>query len=161
MPLRRRPPAHLTQSLRLEPGERLLSWAAGTAPGQGALASSWGLWVPGVAGRLGWDRIDRASWAPPVLTVVPTDQPAFQLRLARPRDLPAVVRAQVTLAVVVSRRAVLQPGPGVVQVVARRSPRTGEVALDVRYGQGADPARSAAAEAAQRLSREVARDVGA
>lgn len=146
-----RVPPEVRQVARLERGERLLGWSAA----EPAAASSWGLWLAAV-GRLDWDRVDRVGWEPPVLTVTATGGVVHRLRLADPRDLPAVVHAQVLQAVVVSRREPAGPGGPMVRVVARRSPRTGEVWIDVDEGPGG----SAAAAAAARLRREVQRDLG-
>jgi hypothetical protein len=124
-------------AVSLAAGERLLAWAA--TPAGPVVATTWRLVLPAGAGEpeqrsLGWDQIDKATWAAPVLTVTPAaDDAPLRLRLDPPRGVPAVVRARVTQAVVYSRRESLAPLPGAVRVVGRRCPRTGQLRWEVIY----------------------------
>jgi hypothetical protein len=152
-----RPPAGALAPL--DPGERVVAWAVDLA-GEVAVATVAGLWLPGSDGRqrLSWHEINKASWSAPALTMVPSreiepeiiaDANPVTVRLAEPRDLPAVVRARVTRSVGYSTYHRLVGGGGV-RVVGRRVPGVDGLRFAVRYddlGAADDPlVRQATAE---------------
>jgi len=150
-----RPPAEASGAL--DAGDRLLAWTR-TDDGGLIAASVRGLRL--ADGRLlPWHTIDKAVWTSPVLSVteaaevapgVAEAQPACGLRLAEPRDLPAVVRSRVTRSVAYSAHHGL-PGSGGVRVVGRRV--AGQDGLDwsVRYDDPADRHNPGAWAAAEQL----------
>jgi len=126
---RERPPAEAVG--RLDPDERVLSWAT-LGDGSAAVATQRGLWLPGPGGveRLPWHLVDKAVWRNGTLTVtvavdpgngVLQEQPARAVRLATPRDLPPTVRARVQRSIGYTRHHPLRPAGGV-HVVGRRVP---------------------------------------
>jgi hypothetical protein len=117
------------------------------------------LWTPGAA-RLEWDAIDRVGWSPPVLRVVASDgSPPREIRLDDPRDVPGVVRAQVDLSVVFSRRESLRPARGAVRLVGRRSPRSGQLWWAVLFEAGADPHDPEVSRRADELLQDAQREL--
>lgn len=129
-------PPEVRAAAAIEAGEHLLGWA-GDPP---LVATSWGLWMPGEQ-RLDWDDIDHVGWSPPTLAVVPSGGLlARTARLTEPGDLPDLVRAEVDLSLVFSRRESLRPLPGGVRLVGRRSPRSGDLRWQVLFEGSADAA---------------------
>jgi hypothetical protein len=157
---REKPPAEATA--RLDPDERVVSWAPSS--GGAVVATPLGLWLPGVPDRLPWHLIDKATWRDPVLTLIlavdPGDgvlveQPPRSVRLDESRDIPRTVRARIEKSIAFSRHHPL-PGPegaGVrrgVRVVGRRVPGVDGVSWQQVFDAGVDrddPAARTAASA--------------
>jgi hypothetical protein len=110
-----RPPAAVRE---IAGSERLLTWAWDTG-GDPLVATDLGLW--GYGERLAWTEIDHVSLTDDVLTIRAIDGEDREVPLGEPRDLPAVVKAQVEASVLHSRRVPLTPDGRGVFVVARRS----------------------------------------
>jgi hypothetical protein len=125
------------------------------------VATTFGLWLPGRAERLGWHQIHKAVWDPPRLTVVPStpvgegdgyevmaDDVPVQVELSDPGDIPIRIRERVTRSVVYTRHHPVAGGG--VRVVGRRVPGANGLSWHVRYDDGTDgedtEIRSATAE---------------
>jgi hypothetical protein len=147
---------------RLEPDERVVSWAP--APGGAVVATPLGLWLPGVPDRLPWHLIDKVIWRSNTLTLIPAvdsgggvlvEQPPRSVRLEQPRDIPQNVRARIEKAIAFTRHHPLPgaEGAGVrrgVRVVGRRVPGQDGVSWQLVFDPGVDrddPAVRAAASA--------------
>lgn len=138
---RLRPPAGL-RSL-LGPGERLLAMAE---DGPAAVAATQlGLWLPAQPGwrRIDWDQVVKASWTEDGLDLIEgvrdsagvvTDLPALMLRLAEPRNLPAVVKTRVEASIARWEQVRVPGGTG--RVVARRKPGTDGLVWTARLDTG-------------------------
>jgi hypothetical protein len=153
---REKPPADVLAALDRD--ERMLAWAT-TDDDAVIAATPKGLWLPvadppGGRRRLGWHRIDKATWRDPDFTVIAAtdmgvvsasgsdvevveDGPPQQWQLTDPRGLPPVVRTRVTRSVVYTERFPLEPGGGV-RVVGRRVAGRDGVFWQVRYDRGTD-----------------------
>jgi hypothetical protein len=134
--------------------ERVLAWALATANGGDASAvvvTTLGLWLPGVAERLGWHQIHKATWAASKLTVIPAvevsdagpyrvmaDGAPIVVTLSDPGDVPAKVRDRVTKSVAFTSHHPLPVGG--VRVVGRRVVGSNGLAWNVRYDEGTDVA---------------------
>jgi hypothetical protein len=169
---RRRLPAE--RRPHLEPGERVVAWAA--APGDAAVvATPAGLWLPGRETRLGWHEIHKATWSGRALTLVPaervgevSDAPVPYLVMADaapvtvtlldPGDLPHQVRARVTRSVGYSTHHPLPDGG--VRVVARRVPGHDGVSYAVRYDPGTDTGSPAVRAATDELVEQAQTTLG-
>ena len=142
---RRRPrlPAELRPAL--DPGERVLAWAA-VGEGQALVATNRGLWLPG-ATRLGWHEIHKAAWSGRELRVIPAevaevredyavlvDAPALTFLLLDPGELPDQVRTRVTRSVAYTAHHPLPVGG--VRVVGRRVSGVDGLSWAVRYDAG-------------------------
>jgi hypothetical protein len=125
---RERPPADLVA--RLEPDERVLSWAD-TDDDRAVLATPKGVWWPGGDGprRILWQHIDKAIWRDGQLAITEAevvddlllvDRPPVVATLTRPRDLPPTIRKRVEANI--ARSEVLGVAGGAVRFVARRQP---------------------------------------
>jgi hypothetical protein len=125
---RERPPAEVVQ--RLEHAERFVSWAD-TTDGSVVVATSLGLWWPFPADprRVPWQHIDKIIWRDGALSLVEADveddillvdRAPVSVSLARPRDLPPVVRKRVEANIVKSE--LLAIAGGTVRFVGRRRP---------------------------------------
>jgi hypothetical protein len=125
---RERPPADVLR--RLERAERFVSWAD-TADGSVVVATSLGLWwpFPDDLRRVPWQHVDKVVWRDGALTLVEADveddillvdRAPVSVSLARPRDLPPVVRKRVEANIV--KNELLTVGGGAVRFVARRRP---------------------------------------
>jgi hypothetical protein len=111
-----RPPAEVRAIV--PPGEHLLTWGYDTG-GDPLVATTQGLW--GYGERLAWVEIDHVSLVEDVLTIRGIDGEDREVPLREPRDLPAVVKAQVEGSVLHSRRVPLLADGRGVTIVARRS----------------------------------------
>lgn len=111
-----RPPAEVRAIVPTD--EQLLSWGYDTG-GDPLVATTKGLW--GYGERLAWVEIDHVTLAENVLTIRGIDGDDRVVPLREPRDLPAVVKAQVDGSVLHSRRVPLLPDGRGVTIVARRS----------------------------------------
>jgi hypothetical protein len=144
---------------RFDAGDRMLGWAPASA---GYLVASLAaLWWIGEAGgvqnqdgvrRLGWDRIDRAVWADPVLLVHPAEsgQDAWRVFLDDPGRMPALVRDRVQASIAVNAVRRLSTGSRV-RIVARRRYGVDGLVWAARFegaADAADPAMRAEADAA-------------
>jgi hypothetical protein len=148
---RLRPPAGLRSLLTGD--ERVLAMAE---DGPAAVAATqYGLWLPAgsepgvdVAAapgwrRIGWEQVVKATWTEDGLQVIEgvldgsgvvTDRPALTLRLAEPRNLPAVVKTRVE-ASIARWEQVRVPG-GTARIVARRRPGTDGLLWTARLDTG-------------------------
>jgi len=156
-PLGRRTPTQVTQ-LPIVKGERLSAWAIATQPAITIAVTDHALYL-GTDERLGWNDIVRATWEPPVLTLVLDAQGRQTRRVTLPEagDLPAIVRTYVTDSVVVSEYVEVSPGAGA-RLVARRAGLSGEIRWSVIFDEGLnaqDPALQAAAMERLALLRET------
>ena len=147
---RRRVP-EAVRTVVLEPGERRLSWGL-TPDGSPVLATDRGLRLPGEQ-LLAWHRIERASWARPVLTLlevatVEGTGPRRSVQLEDEGDLPEAVRTSVTGSVGWTSHYRLRPAGGV-RVVGRRRPGSDLLDWQLVFDQGTpldDPSVQAQAE---------------
>jgi hypothetical protein len=143
--LRRRP--RLPAALRppLEPGERVLAWAA-TGDTSAVVATNRGVWLPD-RGRLGWHQIHKAAWSGRELRIIPAevaeeraaytvlvDAPELTYLLLEPDDVPDQVRARVTRSVAYT--AYYRLPEGGVRVVGRRVSGVDGLTWSVRYDAG-------------------------
>jgi hypothetical protein len=123
-----RPPVELTALLARD--DRVVSWADVEGGGV-VLASRLGLWWPFPDGprRIGWERIDKATWSDGVLRVIEADvvdglllvdREPVSAQLTVPRDLPPTVRKRVEASVVSSE--LVTGGRVAMRVVGRRVP---------------------------------------
>jgi len=128
-------PPDVEAVLAAAPGERLLSWAR-ERDGTPLVATTHGLRAYG--DRLAWIEIDRVRWADGVLAVLAVDGETRELTLPEPRDLPAIVKAEVEASVVVSKAVALRPDGRGATVAARRG-ATGVLHWRVRYDSGIAP----------------------
>ena len=146
--LRRRPKLPADRRPALEPGERVLAWAAtGETPaGPVIVATNRGLWLPDT-GRLGWHEIHKAAWSGHELRVTPAevvreragytvlaDAPIRTFLLLAPGDLPEQVRTRVTRSVGYTSHHTLPDGG--VRVVGRRVSGADGLSWAVRYDAG-------------------------
>lgn len=115
-------------------GEHLLTWGY-DAGGDPLVATTRGLW--GYGERLAWVEIDHVSLAEDVLTIRGIDGEDREVPLREPRDLPAVVKAQVEGSVLHSRRVPLLADGRGVTVVARRS--GSDIDWRLQFDVGLDP----------------------
>lgn len=168
----------------LAPDERLLAMAE-DGPAAVA-ATQFGLWLPVGPGsvvaepvvdqaepasagpgwrRIGWEHVVKATWGEDGLQVIEgvlddagvvTDLPALTLRLAEPRNLPAVVKTRVEASIARWEQVRVPGGTG--RVVARR--RTGMDGLlwTARLDSGtpdSDAARAALLDYLDRVARQT------
>ncbi|HST48682.1 hypothetical protein [Jatrophihabitans sp.] len=159
----------------LAPDERVLAVAE---DGPAAVAATqFGLWLPVAEGpvadgaapagwrRIGWDQVVKATWGEEGLQVIEgeldaggvvTDRPARTLRLAEPRNLPAVVRTRVE-ASIARWEQVRVPG-GTARIVARRRAGTDGLIWTARLDTGtpdSEAARAALLDYLDRLTRSA------
>jgi hypothetical protein len=160
-----------------DPEERILAWGVLARDGGWLVATSRGLRVVGSDGQdagvavLPWHEVALARWTAAgeggTFTVTPLTEvePGVQARLPERRhvltdagDLPAVVRRRVDQTVVVSRRAPLPDGGGVL-LVARRLPGQAGREWTVVFDDDAHRSDPVAREAArEKLAEVVAAD---
>lgn len=161
-----RPPDDVRTVVGDAHGEHLLAWGR-DRDGAALVATTAGLW--GYGERLAWHEIDRAVWADDVLTLLAVDGEARPVPLAEPRDLPAVVKAQVEASVLHSRAVALLPDGRGVTVVARRiggpagvggSAGSGRVDWRLHYDAGVPVDDLEVRARAESALREVRRDLG-
>lgn len=115
------------------PHERIVAWA--TVPGERVVVATTGaLWLPQTnqgtpLRRIGWERVDKATWREGTLAIVEADvvdelllvdRAPVAVVLADPREVPAEVRRRVEASVAHSR--VVAVTGGQIRVVARRVP---------------------------------------
>ncbi|MGH3775247.1 MAG: hypothetical protein ACRDRR_05830 [Pseudonocardiaceae bacterium] len=154
----------------LDPGERIVTM--GELAGGGHLVlTQLGLWVPEGAEvrRIGWHLVSKAVWDRSALVVteavstgtagdavVLSDLPPRRFALARPGQVPEVVRERVTSSIWSSQHCEL-PGGGA-WFVQRRIPGRDGLVLQVRADRGTTPGalEMMVSEVASRLPRPAA-----
>jgi hypothetical protein len=140
----------------LDRDERVVAWAGGVAD-EVVVATNLGLWLPG-RDRLGWHRINKATWSGRQLTVVPVevvetregyeetaDAPPIVTTLLDPDGVPDQVRARVTRSVVFTRHHPLAGGGGV-RIAGRRVAGRDGVSWIARYDPGTPAAPDVVSE---------------
>lgn len=164
MPLlrRRRPVPPAVAGLQLEPGERREAWAA-TPDDEAVVATDRALLLPGDV-RIAWPDVERATWQPPVLTVLGIAEVEgagvrHVVELVDERDLPQVVRARVTGSVLWSSHTRLDPAGGV-RVVGRRRPGVEGLSWQLVFDRGTDRADPFVRAQADRLLEDARRAIG-
>jgi hypothetical protein len=167
---RLRPPAGLRALF--DEHERLLAMAE---DGSAAVAATqFGLWLPvtrdagaaelgsPAAGwrRIGWDQVVLATWTENGLHVIEgtrdevgvvTDLPTVTLRLAEPRNLPAVVKTRVEASIARWEQVRVPGGTG--RIVARRRPGQDGLVWTARLDSGTPDSEAARAALAGYLDR--------
>ena len=138
--LRRRPVPAAVKAVRLASGEHRVAWAV-TTDGAPVVATDRALVLPD-GGRLEWPQVERATWRPPLLTVLEVAEvegtgAAHALALSQEGELPAVVRTRVTGSVAWSSHERLSPRGGV-RVVGRRVPDEELLRWQLVYDVGTD-----------------------
>lgn len=147
------------KALRL--GERRLAWGV-TEDGTAVVATPTALHVGDRS--VPWVQVEKAGWAPPVLTVsevaeVEGTGTRHVLRLADQRDLAGVVRSQVTSSVGWTDRRRLAPH-GAVRVVGRRVPGQDALLWQVVWLDGTDPADPLLRAQAERIVADLRATLG-
>lgn len=158
---RRRVPASV-RALPRAAGERRLAWAL-TEAGEPVVATDAALLLPGPV-RLAWQQIEKASWQPPLLSVLEVaevEATGVRHRLALPDagDLPGVVRAQVTASVAWVSHQRLSPAGGV-RVVGRRRADADLLQWQLVYDRGTDAGDPLIRAQAQALLDGARRSIG-
>jgi hypothetical protein len=133
-----RTPPEAVRAVRVD--ARRLAWGV-TTDGTAVVATATTLHVGD--DRLPWVQVEKAVWAPPVLTVTEVAEvegtgPRRVLHLDVEHRLAEVVRAQVTSSVGWTDRRRLVPD-GVVRVVGRRVPGQDALLWQVVWLEGTDP----------------------
>jgi hypothetical protein len=132
------------KAVALDRGERRVAWALTTA-GTPVVATDRALRLPDGT-TLAWDRIERASFSRPVLTVLELaevegagepHQVALDLE-GESTDLPETVRARVSASVAWSSHTKLQPAGGV-RIVGRRRPGLDALDWQLVFDRDTDP----------------------
>ncbi|MGW6494649.1 hypothetical protein [Nonomuraea angiospora] len=119
MSIFRRLPADVRKSLATEPGERVLTFAAGADSGH-VVATNLALYLTDGT-RVPYEQVDKASWDEDGVRILTTDGTWHAERITEPRMLPETVRERVNSTIVVNKHVKL-PGRGGVRLVARRRP---------------------------------------
>lgn len=144
MSLFRRPSPPDLPGLSLEPGERVLAYAA--APGGAVAATNLRLVLPAAAGvhAIGWDAVEQARWDADEETLVVLesapvgDRPRrHRVELAKETRLLDVIREQVQASVVISRHVALAGEHGI-RVTGRRRPGSDRLTWKVAVDHGID-----------------------
>lgn len=135
MSLFRRLPSEVRKGLDMEPGERVLTFAAA---GDGyVVITDLALLLPdGV--RLPYELIDKATWGDDGLRITTTEGERHQASVAEPRSVPEALRERVNATIVVNKHVTL-PGKGGVRLVARRKPGGDVLGWTFVYDAGLDP----------------------
>lgn len=159
---RRGPRAPEEALARLDPEERVLSWAI--SPDGAVVATPAGLWLP-AGERISWHLLTHVVWNGAVLTLTvarPVEDdvleldPPVKVRLTEPQTLPETVQQRFYSSRAHTARHRLGDGTGVI-VVARRVPGVDGLSWYVVFDEPSarhDPV--VRAEAAQRLAEERA-----
>jgi hypothetical protein len=139
----------LPSSLRplLDRDERVVAWASADDSAV-VVVTNLGLFLPGVARRLGWHEIHKATWSGRALHVVPAvlvgshdgfdetaDDSPVSVTLLDPDRVPEQVRTRVLRSVAYTSHHSV-PGGGGVRVVARRVPGRDGLSWAVRADPG-------------------------
>src|SRR3954469_19661577 len=142
--LRRRTTPDAVKAVALDRGERRVAWGLTTGGGPG-VATDVGLRLPGRP-VLTWERIERASFSRPVLTVLELAEvegsgAAHQVALDLDgdlTDLPETVRTRVAASVAWSSHTKLVPAGGV-RIVGRRRPGLASLDWQLVFDRDTDP----------------------
>lgn len=142
-PLFRRRPSKVP-SLSLEPGERVLAWAA--APDGDVVATTRRLVLPvdGTAETMTWQSVERAGWDEETEQLVVIETAAlgsrprrYRVNVGREPVLLDVIREQVQASVVLSRKVPITERAGI-RVTARRAPGGQQLSWAVAVDRGLD-----------------------
>ncbi|HEX4816156.1 MAG TPA: hypothetical protein VFV66_25715 [Nonomuraea sp.] len=152
----RRLPADVRASLRLEPGERVLTFAR--SDDGHVVATDLALFLADGT-RVPYEEIDKASWDEQGLRVLTMDGGWHAERIAEPRMLPETVRERVNATIVVNKHVSL-PGRGGVRLVARRRPGGEMLGWTLVFDDGLDPADPGLRAQAEQALEGVRRSMG-
>jgi len=160
--LRRAAVPEVVRAVDLPEGERRLAWGV-TQTGAAVVASPSVLVLPDGT-SLPWVHVEKAVYAPPVLTVsevaeIEGSGAQHVLRLAQDHDLAGVVRARVTSSVGWSDRRRLHPR-GSVRLVGRRVAGQDALLWQLVFDRDSDPDDPAVRAQAGQLLNEVRRTLG-
>ena len=163
--LRRRATPDAVKAVALDRGERRIAWAL-TTSGDPVVATTVGLRLPDQP-VLPWDRIERASFSRPVLTVLELAEvegagAAHQVPLnldGDVTDLPETVRARVAASVAWSSYTKLAPAGGV-RIVGRRRPGLEVLDWQLVFDRDTDPRDPALRAQAEQYLEAARRTVG-
>ena len=159
--LRRRVVPDAVRAVRLPDGERRVAWAV-TTTGEPVVAGERTLVLPG-GQQLAWWQVERASWRPPLLSVLEVAEvegtgTRHELQLDDPGDLAEVVRTRVTASVAWSAHEKLAQGG--VRVVGRRVPGQELLSWQLVYDAGTDPSDPLVRAQAEQLVDQARRALG-
>ena len=163
--LRRRTTPEAVKAVALDRGERRVAWAL-TTEGQAVVATDSALRLPNGT-TLAWDRIERASFSRPVLTVLELAEvegagTSHQVVLdldGDVTDLPETVRARVAASVAWSSHTKLAPAGGV-RIVGRRRPGLAALDWQLVFDRDTDPADPAVRAQAESFLATAKRTIG-
>ncbi|WP_219470338.1 hypothetical protein [Nonomuraea rhizosphaerae] len=157
MSILRRLPADVRKSLSLEPGERVLTFAA--ADGGHVVATNLALHLPDGT-RLPYETIEKASWDEHGrVTVLTTSGERHQATVPEPRLVPETLRERVNSTIVVNKHVDL-PGRGGVRLVARRPPGGEVLGWTLVFDEGLDPDDPGVRAQAEQALEGVRRSMG-
>ncbi|MEV1168657.1 hypothetical protein [Nonomuraea sp. NPDC049784] len=129
-------PADVRKSLDTEPGERVLTFAAGATSGY-VVATNLALYLTDGT-RVPYEEIDKASWDEQGVRVLTMDGTWHVDEVSDPRLVPETVRERVNSTIVVNKHVKL-PGRGGVRLVARRRPGGEVLGWTFVFDDGLDP----------------------
>lgn len=158
----------------LDRDERVVAWSLAGSGDRVVAVSTYGLWLPGRASRLGWHDVHKAVWSGRELAITPGNQvaeragyrvmadgPVESFLLLDPGDVPDQVRTRVTRSVVYTSHHRLDGGG--VRVVGRRVSGVDGLSWTVRYDPGTpvdDPVVVERTEALVAAARKMATQSG-
>ncbi|MEV0585874.1 hypothetical protein [Nonomuraea sp. NPDC050310] len=126
-----RMPAEVRKGLALEPGERVLAYAAPVVATERALLLPEGVRVP-------YETVGKASWDESGLRLSLTDGTVHEVPVETPGRLPETLRERVNSTIVVNKHVSL-PGRGGVRLIARRKPGGEVLGWSFLFDEGLDP----------------------
>ena len=158
--------SELREALGLRSGERVLA-VTHDPDGRAVVATDRDLMLqrrPPAYERIGWDTIDKATYADGVLRVTRVDGSgvsggALRIPLPDPGSFPVVVRDRVTASIVVSQPVTLAEGQAM-RVVARRRPDLDVLAWGYVLDPGVDPTDPGVVRAAEAAVASVRLEAG-
>ncbi|GAA3663653.1 hypothetical protein GCM10022224_029540 [Nonomuraea antimicrobica] len=156
MSLFRRLPADVRKSLKIEPGERVLTFAV-AADGH-VVATNLALHLSDGT-RVPYESIDRASWDEEGVHVLTMDGVRRSEQISEPRMLPETLRERVNSTIVVNKHVSL-PGRGGVRLVARRRPGGEMLGWTFVFDDGLDPEDPGLRAQAEQALEGVRRSMG-
>jgi hypothetical protein len=157
MSILRRLPANVRSSLAFEPGERVLTFAAGTPSGY-AVATNLALYLVDGA-RIPYEEIDKASWDEDGVRIITTDGTSHSMAVSEPRLVPETLRERVNATIVVNKHVDL-PGRGGVRLVLRRRPGGEMLGWTMVFDDGLDPEDPGVRAQAEQALEGVRRSMG-